>query len=172
MVVSPPPDTNSFSWLFDIFAWDKLSYALTVVFLMFSGAFVPVFQHWKKKKCEKIKQLDAAETQKIKLIAEETMKPLFTKMNEFENNQAALKDTQKESEHTNKQILGTLRDITGQLHHYQEQQEKNTAKLYYIEGYVKNQNNNTRLKGYGRYNYYGNDSDSNEEDGINNNGGN
>jgi hypothetical protein len=166
-------DSNAYSWFFDIFSWEHLSYVLTVFAILTASVFVPVWQMFKKRKAEHEKQLDEKQTAKIKEIAQELQKPVIDKLVAQEIVQAELKYSQKENDRNTKDILTAVRSLTGEFQQYRDQQHKLNAKIYFMDGWLRNRmpdetgvsNNYQSYKNY----RYVNDPDNDRDNGEDNN---
>jgi uncharacterized membrane protein YhiD involved in acid resistance len=131
MVVFP---TLSIDWIFDIFSWEHLSAVATVFALLVSTAFIPIRQMLKKRKAEREKMEDEKETQKIKDISQEILKPIADKLNEHDFMVRNLTYSQKENDKNTIDTLSTVKSLVSEFHTYKDQQHKINAKLYFLDG--------------------------------------
>jgi septal ring factor EnvC (AmiA/AmiB activator) len=164
---------DSFSWFFDIFSWEHLSYVLTVFAILTASVFVPLWQMFKKRKAEQQKEQEEKQTSRIREIAHEIQKPIIDKLTAQEIVQAELKYSQKENDRNTRDILSAVKNLTGEFQQYRDQQHKLNAKIYFIDGWLKNRmtDDNTVPSRYNSYkNYrYVNDPDNESDNGEDNN---
>jgi hypothetical protein len=128
----------SYDWFFDIFSWEHLSYVLTVFTILTASIFVPVYQMFKKKRAEHEKMLDEKQTQKIREIATELQKPVIDRLMAQEKVQTELKASQSENDRNTKDILTAVRGLTSEFQQYRDQQHQLNAKIYFMDGFLKN----------------------------------
>lgn len=160
----------STNWIFDIFSWEHLSAVVTVFALLTSTAFIPVWQWHKKHKAEREKILDEHETQKIKSIAEEIIKPIVQKLSDHDETVRDLKTSAKENDRNTKDTLSTVRALVSEIHNFKNEQYKVNTKLYYQ---TLNLRQRTRApetnKAYRDWRFV-EEIDPEEENGLDNNG--
>ena len=129
---SPP------NWLFDIFSWEHLSAVVTVFALLTTTAVVPVWQLMKKRRQERERIVEERETQKIKEMAVKITEPLVKKLEQHEQAQWELKQAQRENDRLTKETMTLVKDLVSEVHLNREQQNKLNAKMYFMDGYLRN----------------------------------
>ena len=146
-------DGNNTNWLFDIFSWEHLSAVVTVFALLTSTAIIPVWQLLKKRKAEREKLLDERETNKIKAISEEIIKPVVSKLEEHDEMVKEIKLNSKENDKNTRDTLNTVRALVSEFHSYKDQQHKINAKLYFLDGALRSGNMNANRPPENNYAY-------------------
>lgn len=139
------------TWIFDIFAWDKLSYALTVFGALMTTTIIPIYKLFKKKQSDKAKILDEKETEKIKEISHEMIKPVIDKIDNQQQQQDKLRYTQLENDRNTKDILMTVKELANDFRRYGEQLNKVNAKIAYMDGYMRTRQSQYLNKTYKDY---------------------
>jgi hypothetical protein len=88
----------------------------------------------KKRKAEKEKIEEEKETQKIKDISQEILKPIAEKLSEHDFMVRNLTTSQKENDKNTIDTLSTVKSLVSEFHSYKDQQHKINAKLYFLDG--------------------------------------
>lgn len=131
-------DSNGLSWLFDIFSWERLSNVATVISLVSLSIFVPLFQYFKKQRCNVLKIKAEKERERIEKIAEGVTAPIIDRLEKQDKNQEDIKIKQEQNDRDTRDILSTVRSLASSFHKSQDVQAKLNAKVYFMDGLLRN----------------------------------
>lgn len=161
----------SLAWMFDLFSWEKLASVVTVFSLAIGGA-LPLWNMARKRRKEAIEAKKQAEIERVTEIAKQATAPIEHKLDEQVKKQDELTTKIQSTEKDTKAILSTVRTLVKEFHSYKGQQEKINTKIYFMDGYIRNVDNNAtsaktgignRSPPYPRYRSISRDEDEQEE---------
>lgn len=127
----------SASWLFDIFSWERLA-SVATVFGLGIGGVIPLYNMLKKNKEKKRLEKEREETERISKIAKETIQPIADKLDHTIQKHEQVADKMQQNDEDTKNILTTVRDLAKEFKVYKGQQEKINTKIYFMDGYIRN----------------------------------
>lgn len=129
--------SNMASWFFDIFSWERLA-SVATVFSLAIGGVLPFSNMIKKRRKDQKEAKEKEEIEKIKTIAKDVTVNIEAKLNEQIDKHEDMRYKMQQAEKDNKAILSTVRTLVKEFHSYKNEQQKINTKIYFMDGYIRN----------------------------------